>query len=163
MSRTLVVYFSRTGTTRKVAGEITARAQAECEEIRESRGRRGLLGYLRSAREALARRIGEIDAPKHDPALYDLVVIGSPVWASNMSAPVRAYLTRHLGQFRRVAFFCTQGGSGGAKVVQAMAELCGQPPVATLVLNEREIRAGRHQRQLDAFVSSLETSPRNPA
>jgi len=158
MPRLLVISFSRSGTTRKVAEEIAGRLQADREDIRESRSRLGFLGYVRSAREALGRRVIEIDATRHNPADYDLLVIGSPVWASNLSSPVRAYLTRHARQFRRVALFCTQGGSGAPAVLKDMSALCGQAPVATLILKQSEVRAGTHKLPLQQFVTSVKAS-----
>jgi flavodoxin len=158
MPTPLVVYFSRTGTTRTVAEAIAALCHADIEGIREQRSRTGVWGYLRSAREALRRRAVEIEPPTRDPADYDLVVLGTPVWASNVSSPLRAYMTQHKGQLRRVAFFCTQGGSGATSVLQDMSALCGQPPIATLALKESDVRAGRHSQSLQQFVESL-TAP----
>ena len=53
MSRILVVDYSRTGNTHLVAKAIAHVCGADLERIREVRSRRGLWGYLRSAREAM--------------------------------------------------------------------------------------------------------------
>ena len=50
--RTLVVHYSRTGTTRKVAESLAAKLLCDSEVIIEERDRSGLLGYLRSLFEA---------------------------------------------------------------------------------------------------------------
>lgn len=158
MPRVLVIAFSRSGTTRKVAEEIAIRLQADREEIGERRSRLGFLGYVRSAREAMGKRVVGIDAATHRPADYDLVVIGSPVWASNLSSPVRSYLTQHIGEFRRVAFFCTQGGAGAPAVLMDMGTICDLAPAATLILKESEVRAGTHRQALERFVESVKSS-----
>lgn len=99
--------------------------------------RTGLWGYLRSAREALKAKPSQIRRPKYDPAHYDLVVLGSPVWAGHVSSPMRRYLVDHAGKFSHIAVFVTEGGRGGPKVLSEMAALAQHRPVAKL-----ELRAG---------------------
>jgi len=155
MKDTLVVYFSRTGYTRRVAELIAAAAGADCEAIREPRTRDGLRGYWRSAREALRHVPARIEAGTLDPRDYTLVVLGTPVWGSNISSPMRAYITQHHDDFNNVAFFCTQGGSGAPKVLQRMASLCDRVPVTTAFFNDTEIERGQHPGKVESFVAGL--------
>lgn len=156
MSKILVVYFSRTGYTEKLADRVAERCGAEVEAIREPRSRLGLLAYIRSAREALNGRPATIRPLLHDPGDYDLVLFGTPVWAGHVSSPIRACLDAYKSSLRRVAFFCTRGGSGACKVPDEMAEICGKQPEATLVLNDAEIDADRFEWKVDHFVRALE-------
>src|SRR3974390_2834355 len=112
-SRILVIYYSRTGTTREVARSLTAALQCDSEEIVEDGSRRGMLGYLRSLLGALRQSPARIAAAGKDPSSYDLIVIGTPVWAWSVSSPVRAYLIGNRARLPAVAFFCTLGGAGG--------------------------------------------------
>ena len=155
MQRVLVVYFSRTGYTRKIAADIAAACGADIERIQEPRDRSGIWGYLRSGREAWKKRLVDIRPVTKHPPDYDLIVLGTPVWASNICSPVRSYIAAHGHHFKKVAFFCTQGGSGAEKVLNDMAELCGQTPVATLVLTDTEIKHGQHADKLNQFLRSL--------
>ena len=99
----LIVYFSRTGRTRKVAEAIQALTGFDIEEIKEAKGRGGPIGWLKSGMESTRKMLPRIEAPQHDQASYDLVVIGTPIWASNMSSPVRAYITNHGSDIKTVA------------------------------------------------------------
>ena len=155
MKGTLVVYFSRTCYTRRMAEEIARAAGADCEAIREQSGRSGIFGYWRSAREALRGTAIEVEPGALNPRDYALVVLGTPVWAGNVSSPMRAYIAKHRRDFARVALFCTQGGSGAPKVLQRMAELCDQRPVATAFFNDSEIDRGLHSGKRDAFVAAV--------
>jgi flavodoxin len=155
MSRILVVYFSRTGYTRRVAEEVARDCKADLEAIDESKPRSGLLGYWRSAREALGKRLVPIAAAKRDPAAYDIVVLGTPVWAGALCSPMRSYIEAHKGAFKRVAFLATQGGSGAPKVFASMSELCGQPPLATLALSDREIDRAQYRETMARFDATL--------
>jgi flavodoxin len=155
MPRTLVVHFSRTGYTRKIAEEIAGRCGTDLDAIEDVRARAGIFGYLRSAREAYTKRPIEIRPAAKNPSDYDLVILGTPVWVSNVSSPMRAYLTAHGGGLKQVAVFCTQGGSGAEKVLSDMAELCGRKPVASLALNDGEIKRRSHAAKLDGFLAAL--------
>ena len=155
MKDILIVYFSRSGYTRRMAEYIARASGADCEPIRERRSRRGWLGYWRSAREGLRSVAIDVEPGSLNPRDYALVVLGSPVWASRVSSPMRAYITRHRGEFARVALFCTQGGSGAPKVLREMEALCGQRPVASAFFNDAEIDRGQADGKLAAFVAAL--------
>lgn len=56
MGKCLVVYYSRTGNTAKIARAIAESLSADIDPIRETRDRRGAIAYIRSAFEALRRK-----------------------------------------------------------------------------------------------------------
>jgi hypothetical protein len=91
----------------------------------------------------------------YDPSDYDIVVLGTPVWAGNMSSPLRSYVAAHKAQMKRVAFFCTQGGSGAEKVFRDLAQLCGQSPLATLAVNDRELNGRTYAQHLERFAAAI--------
>jgi hypothetical protein len=75
---------------------------------------------------------------------------------------VRSWLERYPLR-RRVAFFCTMGGSGAGRVFATMSELAGSEPAATLALLEKDL-AGPLEDRLDAFVARLHApGPHRPA
>jgi flavodoxin len=161
MKDILVVHFSRTGYTGRIAAHIAGATGADCETIHEQAPRSGLRGYWRSAREALRGSAVDIAPVQFAPRDYRMVVIGTPVWAGNVSSPVRAYIARHRAGFGNVALFCTQGGSGASKVLQKMAGLCDRLPVATAFFNDAEIDADQFLAKADAFCDALRRAAAN--
>lgn len=157
-SKILVVYYSRTGTTRKVAGSLAAKLRCDSEEIIEARSRSGMLGYLRSVVEARRQVPSRIAAPSKDPSTYDLLVIGTPVWAWSLSSPVRAYLLANKSRLPAVAFFCTLGGAGSDKAFGQMQELTGKRPIACLSVMARDVASDTSEPQLATFVETLRRS-----
>jgi menaquinone-dependent protoporphyrinogen IX oxidase len=162
----LVVFYSRSGTTRRAAEELAVLCRCDSEQIQDVHGRRGVFGALRSGWDAITKRLPAIRPAVHDALHYDLVVIGAPVWASTAASPARTYLMQHRREFNRVAFFCTMGGSGGDKALREMARLTDKTPVATLSLVEAEIKANRHIEKLrefaDALVGAVSREPARP-
>lgn len=130
----LVVFFSRTGTTRRLAESIARATNADLEELREARPRLGVWGWLRSGYEGTYQRAAETLPLAHDLEEYDLVFVGSPTWSRSLSSPVRGFLERHRAELTHVALFATCAGRGADKVVQQMAALLTRPPLATLAM-----------------------------
>jgi flavodoxin len=163
MPKVLVAYFSLTGHTREIAQAVAMACHADIEAIREVRQRGGFLGYMRSGYEATRKRTAAIHPAEKDPGGYDLVVLGTPVWSWNLSSPMRAYLAEHGPTLKTVAFFCTEGGSGGERIFRQMAGLCGKTPVATLIVTEPEIKKTRYADKVAAFCRALAEAADAPA
>lgn len=140
--KTLVIYYSRTGVTKKLASLIADKLGAELEEIKDTVKRAGAFGYVLAGRDGQLRRLTKLEAVKNNPADFDLVIMGTPIWSWNMSAPIRTYLSEHKNQFREVAFFCTMGGSGDEKAFKEMGEIVNKKPLATLSLKTKEVVSG---------------------
>ncbi len=151
--KSLVVYFSRTGNTKKAGEEIASALKADVEEISEEKNRDGTIAWIKSGFEGMEKKPSEINEPKLNPEKYNIAVIGTPVWAGNMASPVRAYFHRHEGQFKKVAFFCTCGDSPNKTFVD-MQELSVKPK-ATLAVPEKEIKDGSYKKKCAEFASQL--------
>lgn len=158
MDKILVVYYSRTGFTRTLAQYIAKSCHADIEEIEDESawGRRdSAVGYVRCALEAILEIKPEISPGKHAPADYDLTLIGTPVWFWSMSSPVRSYLQTHRHEIRKLAFFCTYGGSGAVKVLKDLQQLSGKRSLASLAIRAAEISAKQYKLKVKSFAAHI--------
>lgn len=155
MKKILVVYYSRTNTTKKVAVQLVEKLGADVEEIKDTVDRTGARGYLISGRDATLRRLTVLEKSEKNPANYDLVIIGTPIWSWNMSVPVRTYIAENKDKFREVAFFCTMGGSGDERAFREMSEIIGKQPVTTLTLKTVEVVKNLGDEKIDKFFLKL--------
>jgi flavodoxin len=151
----LVCYYSHTGHTQKIAELIAESVGADVERIIDEKSREGALGYLTAGRDAMLKRQSRIQPAMKDPSQYDLIILGTPIWAWNLSPPMRTYISDHKAKFNQVAFFCTEGGSGGNRAFQQMANLIGTQPVATLELTETDLKRDSYKGKLDGFVEQI--------
>ena len=154
--RVLIVYYSRSGNTRQIGRELGGLLHADIDEIVDFDRRSGVLGYLRSGRQAFWRRIVPVKPSPYRPEECDLIVVGTPIWNVSVSAPVRSYLRSHRREIKAVAFFCTCGGVGMERTFQQMSEECGQVPVARLVVFERLIGSEIVRRQMVEFAEQVQ-------
>ena len=155
MKPVAIVYYSRTGNTQSIAQDLARRLSADVYAIQDVRSRRGVLGFLRSLLQALRHHNVRIVAPDIALGRYRTVLIATPVWGSNVSAPMRTWLKRYATALPDVAFVCTYGGSGAQRVLEDLAELVGKAPVAQLALRETEIRLGSCGAKLDDFGKAV--------
>lgn len=151
----LVVYYSRSGTTRRVADALSTALESSIEEVLETRDRAGFSGYWRSLLEARSKRPADILPGRNDPSAFDLVIVGTPVWAWSVSSPIRAYLSANKQRLPSVAFFCTMGGRGSATAFAQMQEIAGKTPLATCALTARDTASDRIDLHLSTFVAEL--------
>ena len=153
--RTLVVYYSRTGNTKLISDEMAVALGADVEELKDRKNRQGCIGYMKSGLDAIRKHRADLEPATHNPADYDLVVLGGPTWASTICTPTRTYAASHKNSLKNVAFLCTAGGAQSAqKDCNALGEVTGRAPVATLALGEKDI-SGDHSQAVADFVASL--------
>jgi len=153
----LLAYYSRTGATEKVGLRIAQALGGDTEKISDVKSRAGAFGYLMSGREAMLGKCPAIGSVKYSPESYDLVIIGTPVWAGNMSAPIRTYLTREKDKIKKFALFLTQGGSGAERAKNKIESLMGRPAVASVVLLTQEVISGSMAEKIDLFVKQIKS------
>jgi flavodoxin len=153
--KALVVYYSRTGWTAKLAKDIADPMDCEVDPIVDTLRWTGIIGWLKAGRGAMKKTLTKLEPSKLDPAQYDLVIVGTPIWASNVCVPTRTYLHDNKGKLKRVAFFVTGGGDKFGPVFAEMEAICGQRPVATLGVRMNDVKRGDHGEKVGRFVAEL--------
>jgi menaquinone-dependent protoporphyrinogen IX oxidase len=120
--KTLVTYYSLTGTTKKLAGRMADMLKCDAELI-------PLFGATKLA----------VDK-------YDLVIVGAPIWLYAPAFPVSRFLKKNKDKLPKVAFFCTYQTTIG-KSFEKMGRACGKSPGGVLQMMGPEIgtEAGDHK------------------
>jgi flavodoxin len=155
MKKSLLVFYSRSGYTRQAAQAIASTLDCDVEEIEEVNSHKGWLGYWRAGYEALKQKPAAIKLSGKNPADYEMVVLGSPVWAGHLPSPLRAYIGAQKHHFKRIACFCTMGGSGAQNVFDEITTLCSKQPMMTLALTDKQIDEKRFTEKIASFAKAL--------
>lgn len=121
--KTLIVYYTRTGNTRRCAELLAKETGADVEEIVDNTRRDGIFGYMKSGFQAAMRITVKIEQTKKEPKDYDMVILCTPVWANNITPAIRTYLKGNNLENKKVALLITHGGSGEKKTEREFKKL----------------------------------------
>ena len=122
--RVLVLYYSQTSNTKKVAEEIATRVGADIEEVVPTKPYDGDFQATieRCMKERQEGVKPEIQPLKADISKYDVVFIGFPVWFGTYAPPIAALLDEVDLTGKKVVPFCTFGSGGLESSVKDLAE-----------------------------------------
>ena len=124
----LVVYFSATGTTARVARMVSEVAGGTLYEILP---RQPYTSEDLDWNDRQSRSSEEMNDPKARPALkrtmqdvgkYDVIFIGYPIWWNQAPRIVNTFIESHDLQGRKLIPFATSGGSGINNSVKMLRE-----------------------------------------
>jgi len=149
----LIVYYSRTNVTKDIANRLQKELECDIEEITDGGKYDGRLGYMKGGMNASMGRTSDIDPISKNPSDYDLVIIGTPVWASNMATPVYTYLIKYNDQIKKMASFCTCISGGYEKALEKIAEVSGKTQVSTMFLNAKDVK--NPTEKINTFIKNI--------
>lgn len=149
--KSLVVYYSRTNVTKKLAEAIAGKVNADIEEIVPKVNYQGKLGYARGGKDAISSKIIDLENLKYNPGDYDMVYLGCPVWASRPATPLFSYMKKNEGNFKNVKFFVTAGGTGTDSTLKHMEDASIKPE-KTLALTTKEVKKDLFEEKLSSFI-----------
>ncbi len=102
--KTLVVYFSRKGSVRRVAEQTAQQLDAALYEVKTSERTSGFFGFWWCGRFGMHRWGMPIQPLSTDLTQYDKVIICSPIWVLSICAPIRSFLELAHGQIKAVDY-----------------------------------------------------------
>jgi flavodoxin len=148
----LVVYYSRSGNTKKIADALATKLPADKKRVKDYKKRSGTIEMLCTLYQVLLAKPSHIKRLKVDMSQYDLIILGTPVWMMRLASPMRALINSEKYSLKKIAFFCTENSSGGTGVFRSMEELCEKRPIATLEITQADITHFDDSKKLSSFI-----------
>ncbi|MDR1506850.1 MAG: flavodoxin [Treponema sp.] len=120
--KTAVVYYSFEGScafaARTIKGILESapfKGKADLYEIKtvDAKKRTGFSKYLWGGSQVLMRKKPALAPLEFDPAPYDLIILGTPVWAASPAPAMVSFLDRHDLRGKKTALFCCHAGGKG--------------------------------------------------
>ena len=152
--KTLISYYSRTGNTAKIAKELAKNLKADLETVHDTKNRQGPIRWFLAGGDGMGKKITTIKKTKYDPTKYDLVVIGTPIWV-NATPAIRTYIQQNVKGLKKVAFFCTMGGTNSESVFADLQAETSKKPIATLAIRGKDVKARNYSHVLREFANKL--------
>jgi flavodoxin len=85
-----VVYFTRTGNSKRVAEKITSKLSLDLIQINDHHNWKGFIGYIRAGFYSTVDKKVEITL-NHPIEKYDELIVVSPLWAGGAAPAIRAF------------------------------------------------------------------------
>lgn len=123
--KSAIIYYSYTGNTKKVAVELkNYLGQQGSVELIELKPLDETDSFLGQCKRAALRKEADIEDTKFDLLEFDLVCLGTPIWAFGPAPAMNTYLKKCSGlENKIVATFTTYGsGSGKGRCVRIMQD-----------------------------------------
>ena len=158
MSKTLVAYFSASGTTAKVAETLAKAANADIYEIKPAvpytradldwmnkKSRSSVEMSDKSSRPELADKSADI-------ANYDTILLGFPIWWYVAPTIINTFLESYDFSGKKIVLFATSGGSGFGKTVEGLK---GSVSADAQIIEGKILNGKLSEIELKAWVESL--------
>ncbi len=114
--KSLVLYFSVGGNTEAVANTIGSTVNADIVRIQPIGNKKVILPI--GAFQAVFKASPKIDPLNVEPAEYDLIFVGCPVWVGHAAPWMNSLANSFPLAGRNVALFCTCGNDPGKSLEQ---------------------------------------------
>ena len=120
--KVLVAYFSYSGTTQRVANELSAEIGADLFEITPQTPYSNV--YLGSNMELRRGERPSLADTVTDMEQYDVVFIGYPVWFHATPVPINTFLESYDLNGKLIIPFCTSGSSDISETMPTFLDSC---------------------------------------
>lgn len=153
--RSLVVYYTRTGNAKFVAETIAAELGSDIEEIVDLKKRAGTLGWITAGKDATQEKETQIGSVTYVPQDYELIVIGTPIWAWKPTPAIRTYLSKNDLSEKKVALFFTMDSNLKGAVEKTKALIPNAVFVGDIAISKALEKKDETEKKIADWCSSL--------
>ncbi len=120
----IVVFYSFEGNTRLIAENISKAVAADLLELKPKKEMKskGFMKYVWGGKAAMMKTRPALFPFDKDIQKYDVLFIGTPVWAWTYAPPLNTFFSTHSLANKKIALFCCHGGGKG-KIFDSMEEI----------------------------------------
>ena len=130
----LIIYYSLDGNTKFIAETVAKEMKADILELKTKKSlkSKGFMKYFWGGKQVVTKEKPELLHMNKNPQGYDIIIIGTPVWAGSYAPAFRTFFSKIKIVGRKIALFCCCGSNPGATFRNMRTELLGSK-----ILNER--------------------------
>ena len=122
--KTAIVYYSMHGNVRYVAERVAKELGADLIELKPVKAYpdKGAMRFIWGGSAVTFKKKPDLEPYSFNASDYELVIIGTPVWASNFTPPLRTFFENNDLTGKKIAVIATSAGGDSAKCLQAVKE-----------------------------------------
>ena len=156
--RTAIVYYSMHGNVRYVSEKVAKELGADLIELVPVKAYpdKGAMQFIWGGSAVTFKKKPELEPYTFNASDYDLVIIGTPVWASNFTPPLRTFFENNDLTGKKIAVIATSAGGDSAKCVEAVKAAAGADSLAAVLslVDPKEKPSDENEKQIAAFIDT---------
>lgn len=159
--KSAVVFYSMSGNCRLTAEKIAEKLGSHIIEIKpvESYPDKGMKKFLWGGKAAVMAETPKLQKYEFKGDMYDLIIIGFPVWAGTITPPIRTFIyenSKILKEKKTAVFACLSGLNGDKAIEKFKGVLNSDKLIASVSLTDPKDRPSEeNERKLAAFLEKL--------
>ena len=143
----LIIYYSLNGNTKLIADNIAYALNADLLELKDNKPAKSnlLTKYIYGTKEILFNKSPQLLPFEINVFNYDILFIGTPVWAGNYAPILNTFLKSHILLNNKIAFFACCTLSKGKVFKNLKKDLSGNTFLGEkLFFNPRKINTKKN-------------------
>ena len=157
--KTAVVYYSLQGNIRYVAEKVAAKLGADLIELIPVKAYpdKGMKKFIWGGSAVTFKKKPELKPYSFNTGDYDLIILGTPVWASGFTPPLRTFLEDNDLTGKKIAVIASSAGGDQSKCISTLqAAAKADSLVAELrLVNPKAAPSDEKDKQIDAFTEKI--------
>ena len=157
--KTLIVYYSLEGNTAYAAEKIASALGADTLRLEPVKAYpdSGFRKFFWGGKSAVMAETPELQPYDFNADAYDRIIFGFPVWAGNVTPPIRTFIKENRLTGKHIAAFACESGAGAEKAFGKLKAALGIDRLdAELILIDPKAKpSAENEQKLKAFCEGL--------
>jgi flavodoxin len=156
--KVLVVFYSRTGTTKGVAENIAQELGADIQELIDTKKRTGPVAIHTAGRDARVGNLTELEPLEVNLDEYSTIIIGTPNWWGNITPAIRTFILENDLSGKKIGIFGTTNLTGIQSALEQAVELVqkeNRQEIPLLGLRSRDLDQDILSQKIKEFIEKL--------
>ena len=155
LMKAIVVYYSMDGNTKYVADKISQIIGADTLRLEPTKEypKGNVSKFFWGGKSVVFGEKPKLQPYQFNAKDYDLIIIGTPIWASSLVPPIKTFLNENDLSNKKVAFYsCSMGGDANKCFTKMKSEISNPEVISTLSLVEPYVKPSKeNEAKIEAF------------
>ena len=156
--KTAVVYYSMHGNCRYVAEKTAKELGADIVELVPVKAYpdKGAMQFIWGGSAVTFKKKPDLEPYKFDADDYELVIIATPVWASNFTPPHRTFFENNDLTGKKIAVIATSAGGDASKCIEAVRVAAKADSLAAVlsIQDPKDHPSDEKEKQIADFIEA---------
>lgn len=157
--KTIIVYYSLEGNTEYAAEKIAGMIGADLLRISPKKAypSSGFRKFIWGGKSAVMGETPELEPYSFNADAYERVIFGFPVWAGNITPPIRTFIKENDLRGKTVAAFACQSGNGAEKAFEKLRACIGTDRLEAemILIDPKEKPSEENERKIRTFCEKM--------